>query len=142
MSRGLGPVAGPAGVTALDHLAERLVESASNLRVVVATTAAERDAGFRLRYRQVVDQGWAPPDELPEGMERDAYDADALQICAWSGETFVGTIRVVLPAAGRRLPVETDFDLDIEPIGAVVEIGRLVIDPMYRGDPIHRAWGA
>jgi N-acyl-L-homoserine lactone synthetase len=142
MSAGFGAVAGPAGVTALDHLAERLVETAPNLCVVIATTGAERDAGFRLRYQQVVDQGWASREELPDGMEHDAYDADALQICAWSGETLVGTIRVVLPAPGRRLPVETDFDLDVEPIGAVVEIGRLVIDPMHRGDPTHRAWGA
>jgi hypothetical protein len=142
VSAGFGALAGPAGVTALDHLAERLVETAPNLRVVIATTAAERDAGFRLRYQQVVDQRWASREELPDGMEHDAYDADALQICAWSGATLVGTIRVVLPAPGRRLPVETDFDLDIEPIGAVVEIGRLVIDPMYRGDPTHRAWGA
>jgi hypothetical protein len=142
MSGGLDAVAPFAGVRALDRLAERLVGAAPVLRVAVATTAAEHDAAFRLRYEQVIRHGWAPHEELSDGREHDAYDADALQICAWKGDGLVGTIRLVLPSTGRRLPVETDFDLDIEPIGAVVEVGRLVIAPAYRGDPAHQAWGA
>jgi N-acyl-L-homoserine lactone synthetase len=130
------------GVAALDRLSERLLAGAPGLRVEVAATRAEHEAAYRLRYRQVVDGGWAARERLPAGVERDAYDPEALHVCAWRGEALIGTLRLVLPVAGRRLPVEEAFGLDIEPIGEVVEAGRLVIDPAYRGDPAHRAWGA
>jgi hypothetical protein len=38
--------------------------------------------------------------------------------------------------------VEEAFELDIEPRGRVAEAGRLVVAPPYRGDPVHRIWGA
>jgi N-acyl-L-homoserine lactone synthetase len=130
------------GVAALDRLAERLLRGARAVSVDVARTPADREAVYRLRYEQVVADGWAPPAELPDGAERDAYDAGAIQIAAWDADTLVGTLRLVPPVAGRRLPVEAAFDLDIEPRGAVVEVGRLVIARAYRRDPAHRVWGA
>jgi hypothetical protein len=130
------------GLTALDALSERLLAAAPPLRVAVAATDAERQAAYRLRHAQVVDHGWAEPADLPGGREVDAYDAGALQVCAWDGEALVGTVRLVLPEPGRPLPVEADFDIRVEPHGHVVEAGRLVIAPTYRGDPAHRAWGA
>jgi hypothetical protein len=132
----------PAGVVALDRLAGRLLAGARELRVAVAGTRAEREAAYRLRYRQVVEGGWASPDALPTGMEYDAYDAAALQVCAWRGAALVGTLRLVLPDQGRPLPVEAAFEIEIAPSGAVAEAGRLVIAPGWRGDPAHRAWGA
>jgi putative hemolysin len=131
-----------AGVAALDRLSDRLLYRAPGLRVAVAATRAEREAAYRLRYEQVVRHGWAHRDDLPAGVERDAYDAEALHVGAWDGGVLVGALRLVMPVAGRRLPVEAAFGLDIEPRGAVVEVGRLVITPAYRGDPAHRAWGA
>jgi N-acyl-L-homoserine lactone synthetase len=110
--------------------------------VVAASEGAERDAVHRLRYEQVVRHGWATPEELAAGSEHDAYDAEAVHIAAWDGEALMGALRLVLPRAGRRLPVEAAFDVDIEPRGAVVEVGRLVIAPGYRGDPAHGVWGA
>ena len=107
----------------------------------MASSAAEREAAFRLRYEHVVEHGWAR-DDFAAGMERDDFDAEALHVCAWRGDELVGTVRLVLPLPGRRLPVEAAFELDIEPLGAVVEAGRLVIAPAHRGDPAHRAWGA
>jgi N-acyl-L-homoserine lactone synthetase len=130
------------GVAALDRLAERLLRAAQAVRTDIARTPTDREAVYRLRYQQVIGDGWARPGQLPDGVERDAYDAAALQIAAWEADTLVGTLRAVLPVAGERLPVETSFDLDIEPRGAVVEVGRLVIAPAYRGDPGHRVWGA
>jgi GNAT acetyltransferase-like protein len=130
------------GLTALDALSERLLAAAPSLRVAVAAADGERQAAYRLRHAQVVDQGWVDAADLPDGVELDAYDADALQVCAWDAEALVGTVRVVLPEAGRPLPVEVDFDIRVEPHGEVVEAGRLVIAPTYRGDPAHRAWGA
>jgi N-acyl-L-homoserine lactone synthetase len=132
----------PPGVVGLDRLSERLLAAVPGLRVAVAETAAEREAAYRLRYAQVVGHGWADGARLPAGMERDEYDAEALQIGAWRDGTLAGTMRLVLPAPGRRLPVEAAFELDVEPPGAVAEAGRLVIAPAYRGDRAHRIWGA
>ena len=132
----------PDGLKALDRLSERLLVAAPELRVAVAGTAAEREAAYRLRYEQVVAHGWADREQLPDGLEQDAFDADALHVCAWDSDALVGTLRLVLPVPGRPLPVEAAFELEIDPRGEVVEAGRLVIAPGYRGDPAHRAWGA
>jgi hypothetical protein len=131
-----------AGVAGLDRLSERLLAGAAPLRVAVAGAPGEREAVFRLRYEHVVARGWARPGELPGGLERDAYDEGARQIAAWDGDTLVGTVRLVLPRDGRRLPVEDAYDLAIEPRGRVVDVGRLLIAERYRGEPSHRAWGA
>jgi hypothetical protein len=131
----------PAGVLALDRLSEQLLLAAAGLRVAVAGTAAEREAAFRLRHEQVTAGRWTDLD-LPGGLERDDYDDDALLACAWRGSALVGTVRVVLPAAARPLPVEAAFGLTVEPVGAVAEAGRLVIAGAHRGDPSHAAWGA
>jgi N-acyl-L-homoserine lactone synthetase len=130
------------GVAELDRLSERLLAAAAPLRVALATTAAEREAAYRLRYEQVVARGWAPRAALSPGTESDAYDAEALHVVAWHGNAAAGTLRLVLPSTGRRLPVEAAFELDVEPRGAVVEAGRLVVAPEFRGDPAHRIWGA
>lgn len=130
------------GLTALDALSDRLLAAAASLRVAVAATEAERQEAYRLRYAQVVGQGWVDAADLPDGLEVDVYDADALHVCAWERDALVGTLRLVLPQAGRPLPVEADFGIRVEPHGAVVEAGRLVVAPTYRGDPAHRAWGA
>ena len=133
-----------AGLEALDRLSEQLLAAAETggIRVAVAQTPSEQDAIHRLRHEQVVGHRWASPDDLPGGVERDEYDPFAVQVGAWSGATLVGEMRLVLPAAGRRLPVEEAFDLHIEPRGRVVEAGRLVVAPSHRGDPSHGIWGA
>jgi N-acyl-L-homoserine lactone synthetase len=122
------------GRAALDRLSARLLAAASPLRVTLATSAAEREAAYGLRHLHVTGRDG--------GRERDAYDDGALHVCAFDDGALVGTVRLVLPAPGRPLPVEADFDLEVEPRGAVAEAGRLVIAPAYRGDPAHRAWGA
>jgi N-acyl-L-homoserine lactone synthetase len=129
------------GVVALDHLAARLLAATLDVRVEPAT-GPQLEAAFRLRYRHVSEHGWTGGDHLPHGLECDAFDGAAVHIGAWHGNALVGTVRLVFPRPGARLPVETDFDIDIDPRGAVAEVGRLVIDPAYRGDPAHRAWGA
>src|SRR5690349_8385120 len=130
------------GVVALDALAERLIAAAPHLRVVRVPRGPAREALFRLRNRHVVERGWARPDDLPGGLERDAYDDAAVHVAAYDADVLVGTVRLVLPAPGRPLPVEADFGLVVDPRGAVVEAGRLVVADAYRGDPAHRAWGA
>src|SRR2546423_598038 len=97
---------GSTGVGQLGRRSERLLGAAAPMRVALAATEAERAAAYRLRYEQVVADGWAPRDALGPGAESDAYDADALHVVAWQGDAAAGTLRLVLPAPGRRLPVE------------------------------------
>jgi hypothetical protein len=121
----------PPGAAALDALATRLA-GAVPLRVAPATTATELDAVMRLRSEHVVEAGWG---------DGDGPDAREVAIVAWDGEALAGTIRLILPQTGLRLPVERAFDLDIEPRGGVVEIGRLLIPADRRGDRAHLTWG-
>lgn len=130
------------GVVELDRLSERLLAASAALRTERARTPPELEAVHRLRYAHVVREGWRSAGDLPAGLERDDFDADAIQVASWDGETLVGTVRLVLPVRGRRLPVEDAYELLIEPAGSVVEVGRLLISADRRGDPVHRAWGA
>jgi N-acyl-L-homoserine lactone synthetase len=132
------------GLDALDRLSQQLLAAADagGIRTAVAHTPREQDAIHRLRHEQVVGHGWASPDDLPAGFERDEHDPFAIQVGAWTGAALAGTMRLVLPNAARRLPVEEAFGLYVEPRGRVVEAGRLVVAPSHRGDPAHRVWGA
>ena len=129
------------GIAALDRLAERLT-GATELRLAVADSPAELIAVHRLRYRDVTERGLAQPAEHADGLERDAYDSRALQICAWDGDVLAGTVRLVLPVPGRRLPTEEAFDLTVEPAGEVVDLGRVLVSPRLGADAAQRAWGA
>jgi N-acyl-L-homoserine lactone synthetase len=132
------------GLDALDRLSQQLLAAADacGIRVAVAQTPSEQDAIHRLRHEQVVGHGWASPDDLPAGVERDEHDPFAVQVGAWNGATLIGAMRLVLPNAPRPLPVEEAFGVYIAPRGRVVEAGRLVVAPSHRGDPSHRIWGA
>lgn len=132
----MSPAASPSrpdrpDTAALDALAARLA-GAAPLRIAPATGPA-LDSVQGLRNQHVVNAGWGDGD--------DSADHE-VAIAAWDGEALVGTIRLVLPRPGHRLPVEEAFDLDIEPRGRVVEIGRLLIPADRRGDPTHLTWGA
>ena len=115
---------GPArGIGALDRVAERLSAEAG-VRLGVADSPAELITVHRLRYRDAAEHGLASAEDARDGLERDAYDSRALQICAWDGDVLVGTLRVVLPMPGKRLPTEEAFGLDVAPPGEVVDVGR------------------
>jgi N-acyl-L-homoserine lactone synthetase len=122
---------------ALDRLAEDLLESLAPLSFRVARTPAEIDATFRMRRDCVVEMGWAPPEEMPDGRERDDHDAAAIHIVCIDGETLAGCVRIVPPAPGRPLPTERDFGLRIEPPGAAAEGGRAIVAPGHRARSGH-----
>jgi len=128
------------GIAALDRLAE-LLTGATELRLAVADSPAELIAVHRLRYRDVSERGVARPAEHRDGLERDAYDSRALQICAWEGDVLMGTVRLVLPVPGKRLPTEEAFDLTVEPAGEIVDVGRVLTSPRLGADAAQRAWG-
>jgi hypothetical protein len=107
----------------------------------VAGTESERQAAYRLRYEAVVEHAWAEATDFPDGLERDDYDAEAVHVLAWDRNVAVGTGRIVIPRAGRRLPTEASFGLAIEPVGRVANLDRLTVARGHR-DREHRVYSA
>jgi N-acyl-L-homoserine lactone synthetase len=127
---------------ALDRVCAQLIETAAPLRVEPARSADDRESCFRLRYRCIVEQGWAPPSDFPDGMEHDEYDELATQVCAWDGSELAGTVRLVFPQHGLVLPIEKEFGVELRPAGEVVDGGRLVVASRHRGEAGHRVLAA
>jgi N-acyl-L-homoserine lactone synthetase len=127
---------------ALDRACAQILDAAPSLRVEPAASVAERRACYRLRYRCVVDQGWADPSDFPDGMERDSYDELAVHLCAWERSALAGTVRLVFPRPELELPIEREFGVDLGGWGEMVDGGRLVVAPGYRGQAGHRVLAA
>lgn len=53
----------------LDALAADILRRAG-YRFTLATDPASREAAYRLRYEAVIHEGWARPEDLPDGLER------------------------------------------------------------------------
>jgi N-acyl-L-homoserine lactone synthetase len=125
----------------VDAFAMHVLSRLAPLAFGIARSPAELEAVYRLRYEVVMDQGWARPEDFPDGLERDAFDDRALQIVVWEGGELVGTTRLVAPEAGCRLPTEDAFDLEIASRGRVIDMGRTCRAPR-RKDTGHRIiWG-
>lgn len=125
----------------VDDLSHRLVAAAQPLHFDIVRTEAERAAVFRLRYQAVIAHGWAPPEALPDGMERDMYDERAILIAAWDGDVLAATTRLVLPEPGRILPTEAAFGITVEPQGRVADMGRQTVARAY-SSMRHRVFAA
>jgi N-acyl-L-homoserine lactone synthetase len=111
----------------MDRLAPRFIAQAAPLRLGIAQSQAERQAVYRLRCHVVVTKGWADAGDFPNQMETDDYDARAITVVARDGERLVASVRVVPPKVGELLPTEQSFNMQINPFGEVVDIGRLVL---------------
>jgi N-acyl-L-homoserine lactone synthetase len=90
----------------------------------------ERDIAFRLRGEVVVERGWVDAHALPNGMERDEYDERAIHVIGWHGTVPMSTGRVVLPP---RLPTEEACGLVVDPVGQVVDVGRMCVSRSHQG---------
>jgi N-acyl-L-homoserine lactone synthetase len=121
----------------MDTVARVLVDRAAPIRFTVATSASHRTAVYRLRYDVVVEERWVPASALPEGLEQDAFDDEAVHLVGWDGEVIAATARLVLPRVGAALPTEDAFGLAIEPRGEVVDLGRGIVARGYRGRGHH-----
>jgi hypothetical protein len=121
------PAAEPVGV--LDGLAARVLSQYPYV-FSVPSTPSECDVAYRIRYEATVGEGWATPEQFPDGLERDDFDSDAVQLVGWDGETPICTGRLVLPPA--PLPTEQAAGIRIEPRGQVVDVGRMAVIPSYR----------
>lgn len=111
----------------LDGLVAPVLAWTAPLRFDVARTPAERDAVYRLRYRAVMERGWARPEEFPDRLERDAYDEAAVHVLGWAGERPVATNRLVFPCPGQPSPTEAAFALTFEPRGQYADWTRTVV---------------
>jgi hypothetical protein len=115
--------------TDLDRLVAMMMARAS-LRFAVATDEIACDAAWRLRGDAVVAAGWRTAAELDRGRERDADDAHAVLVVGWDGDVPVATGRIVAPP--WPLPTEVTLGRYIEPIGALADVGRMVVDRTYQ----------
>jgi N-acyl-L-homoserine lactone synthetase len=97
----------------------------SAIRFTLAVDDGERSLAYRLRAQAVIDQGWARAEDLPGGIERDAFDDHALHLLGWDGDEAVATGRLVLPP--NELPTEAVCGIVIEPCGGVVDVGRMAV---------------
>jgi hypothetical protein len=113
----------------LDALAADIV-ARSGLRFSVATTDRDRDEVYRLRHLAVIDQGWARADPAADDREYDAYDRRALHVIGWDGDIAVATGRLVAPPGS--LPTEDACALTVEPLGRVVDVGRMTVSRSHQ----------
>ncbi|HVN13968.1 MAG TPA: GNAT family N-acyltransferase [Kineosporiaceae bacterium] len=88
-------------------------------RFTLPQTADGRTVAFRLRGRVVGTE-----------IDRDAYDDVAVQVVGWADDVPVCTGRLVVPP--NPLPTQDACDLVVEPVGAVVDVGRMCVAPEYR----------
>jgi hypothetical protein len=112
----------------LDALAESYLARLAPIRFATALSEADRNDVFHLRYRAVIARGWARPCDFPDSLERDADDDRSVLIGGWDGPTPVAAARMIFPVVGERLPIETIFDIDVEPRGRVVHVDRITVD--------------
>lgn len=122
----------PRWLATADELSRQLITRAAPIRFSIAEGEDELEAVFALRHRTVVEEGWASPDEMTDGLERDEYDDHARQVAAWDGGVLAGTVRLVFPRPHVPLPVERSHQLVVEPRGEVVGAGRVIVARLYR----------
>jgi N-acyl-L-homoserine lactone synthetase len=120
-----------AALARVDALTARAVTWAAPIRFRVAASEQEKLAAYRLRWQAVTEHGWMRPEDLPDGLECDAYDVEAVHIIGWDGETPAAACRMILPGRFARLPTEEAFDLQVEPRGQVADAGRFVVARAY-----------
>lgn len=115
-----------------DAIAHQLIAMNEPLRFSLAETPEEHLMVYRLRYTVVVEKGWKTPEEMPDGIEKDEYDDQALHLTAWDGEILAATTRLVFPSGECVLPTEAAFNLKMQPAGQVVDVGRTIVAAKYR----------
>jgi N-acyl-L-homoserine lactone synthetase len=127
----VGEVGAARALKVIDLLAAEWTAAAWPITFRLAT-AHELDEVFLLRYRTIVEEGWARAEDFPDGRERDEFDDDAIHIVGLDGQALAATSRLVLPRARRPLPTEEAFELDVPLATGLADLGRMVVAPDYR----------
>lgn len=109
------------------------------------TDPAKLDEYYRFRYRIYRDSVQARFLNDESGMDRDAYDADAVHLGWYEGGALRGCVRFIRPIAGAyplyclthmpaatAAPVRALMDGYIQQGLPFVEVSRICIDPAYR----------
>jgi N-acyl-L-homoserine lactone synthetase len=117
-----------------DAIAAEILSALAPMQFREAASEPERMECLRLRYRAVVEMRMAAAADFPNGLESDDFDASAIHILGLDDGRSIATSRIVLPLPGRSLPTEAAYGLRLPGAGVVVEFGRVVVDPGYRGD--------
>lgn len=139
VQRSTRPAARPV-LELIDRMASEWLEAALPIEFRRADEH-ELDEVYRLRYRTIVEQGWARPRDLAGERERDEYDEWAVHIVGMDAGTLAATSRVVLPLADRLLPTEAAFELTTPVPPGAVDLGRMVVAADYRSSR-HRIFAA
>jgi predicted GNAT family N-acyltransferase len=126
---------------ALDALAKLLLARAAPVRFDRATTRAEQHMAFRVRFETVVEEGWAEAADYSDGLERDEYDERAVHVLARQADQVIAVARLVFPEPGQPLPTEREFELTMQPVNRVVDIGRAIVVRDHRSAE-HTLFGA
>jgi N-acyl-L-homoserine lactone synthetase len=112
--------------------------SAVKINVVVAKDKVLREAIFRQRYEVFCKEfGYLDPDDYPDGMESDPFDAYSDHIAAFDEKgVMVGSIRL-LHHSPIGYPTQISYDISqylqsYDP-QSVSELSRIIIAPGYRG---------
>jgi N-acyl-L-homoserine lactone synthetase len=124
----------------LDALAAQLILRAAPVRFRRAVSSAEREAVYQMRYRVVVERGWARVTDFPDGFERDSFDDRAIQVVGLDGNRIVASNRIVLPDSTKPLPTQEAFDIPLEPKGRIVDWSRTIVAGAYSSSS-HRVLG-
>lgn len=127
----------PTTLALLDLVAQSGLAIAHPVRFRRAESLDEREVTYRIRYEAVIKEGWNKPEDYPGELESDSRDEKALHILGCDGDLAVATARLIFPEAGRLLPTEEAFELEIEPRGRVVDMGRVVVATSH-SDMRHR----
>lgn len=121
-----------------DDFTGQFISLNPTIRFAAARSTEEREAIYRARYAEVIRQGWATPADLPDGVERDDYDDQALHIVGWEDEHMIIIARLVFPSPERPLPTEAAYNLTITPAQQVVDTGRAILLQSERSEPQHK----
>jgi N-acyl-L-homoserine lactone synthetase len=113
-------------LNALDRLAATLT-ARSGVRFDVAVDE-DRDDAYRLRRDAVRERHWS--DLGRDETELDEFDLAAVHLVGRRDTVAVCCGRLVLPPG--PLPTEVACGLVIEPVGEVVDVGRMVVTPAAR----------
>jgi len=109
--------------------------------IVPADTAERLDAAYRLRYQvYCVENPFENADEHLDERERDQYDPHSVHslLIHRSTGAVAGTVRLVLPQAGKRLPITHTCEHPVLenpqtlPPESTAEISRFAVSKQFR----------
>ncbi|MET8156408.1 GNAT family N-acyltransferase [Sphaerisporangium sp. NPDC005289] len=115
-----------------------LTDARGRYTVELAKDAADMRAAQRLRYEVFAEEMGAHLDSPISGLDVDRLDAYCDHLLVRSGDTVVGTYRMLAPGRSDRLYSEGEFDLSaLAGIrGGMVEVGRTCVHPDHRGGTV------